>query len=148
MKIGGDLGPLGPEIHLPVEIVSQIVGHVAHLVPSQRILWSCCLVSHDWYEVAVPHLYKYPRLANKNFDLFTRTICPPVNARVRKVGLEDLVKRLDMGRLAYESTNSLTARLLGRVSPSLEYFVAPPVSFRCVSSTTIVMEERIHLTQC
>lgn len=130
MKIGGDIRPLGPEIHLPVEIINQIVGHVAQLVPTQRSLWSCCLLSRDWYEVTVPHLYKYPRLVNKNFDLFTRTICPPIRAHVRKIGLEDLIVRLDMGRLAYESKNSLTARLLGRASASLEYFVAPPVSFR------------------
>lgn len=130
MKIGLDAGPPWPESHLPVEIIGYIIDHVARLTPSARTLWSCCLVSHDWYGVAVPHLYKYPRLVNKNFHLFARTICPPIRAHVRSVGLEGFVRRLDMGRLAYETTNSLTARLIGRAGPSLEYFVAPPVSFR------------------
>ena len=129
MKIGLDAGPPWPESHLPIEIITQIIHHIAHLSASGHTLWSCCLVSHDWYGVAIPYLYRYPRLVNKNFDLFTRTLCPPINAHVRNVGLEGFVRKLDMGRLAYESTNSLTARLLGRVSSSLEYFVAPPVSF-------------------
>jgi len=130
MKIGLDAGPPWPESHLPVEIISQIVHHVARSSSSGRTLWSCCLVSRDWYGVTIPNLYKFPRLVNKNFDLFARTICPPISAHVRNVGLEGFVQRLDMGKLAYESTNSLTARLIGRVGPSLGYFVAPPVSFR------------------
>lgn len=130
MKIGLDAGPPWSESHLPVEIIINIVHQIARFTASTPTLWSCCLVSHDWYGVAVPYLYKYPRLVNKNFDLFARTICPPIAAHVRRIGLEGFVKRLDMGRLAYESTNSLTARLIGRIGQSLENFVAPPVSFR------------------
>lgn len=130
MKIGLDAGPPWSESHLPVEIIGNIVQHIAHSARSTPILWSCCLVSRDWYRAAVPYLYRYPRLVNKNFDLFTRTLCPPISAHVRKVGLEGFVQRLDMGSLAYESSNSLTARLIGRVAQSLKYFVAPPVSFR------------------
>jgi hypothetical protein len=122
MKIGDSLASQRPEVRLPIEIITQIVS----FLPSG---WSCCLVSHQWYSAAISKLYERPRLTGPNFDKFAAVICPPVNAHVRRIGLEHYVKHLDMSSVAYESTNSQTARLLRRVGPSLEDFIAPATSF-------------------
>lgn len=131
MKIG-NYGSSLPELHLPVEIITNIVRFVSHIEDDesqQNDLWACCLVSKAWYSVSIAHLYEFPHLNNKNFDKFARTVCPPVTSNVRHIGLESFIKHLDMGMLAYESSKSLTARLLRRTKVSLESFVAPAVSF-------------------
>jgi hypothetical protein len=45
------------------------------------------------------------------------------------VDLGSLVQVLDLTGLVHHSSNSLTARLLGRVKKSLKIFAAPRVSF-------------------
>lgn len=127
------------------------------LLLAQKTLWACCLVSRSWYTASIEHLYNRPLLNNRNFDLFVRTIAPaasttyshspssakstasssssssPQNPRPRRrVGLEKLIKHLDMSGLSYESSKSLTARLIRRTKDSLESFAAPAITFSYV----------------
>lgn len=117
---------------LPDEILDLIVSYV-RLGSSpnavQRYLWTCCLISRDWYAAAIKHLYAQPILYSRNFDLFARTLSPPLSSRSRRIGLENFVTCLDMGGLAYESKKSTTSRLISRTKASLMEFVAPAVSF-------------------
>lgn len=119
----------GPPVHLPDEIVIQILDYVARLDYAQTSLCSCCLLSRQWYSAAVPYLYARPWISGKNFDQFYRTIVPSVNLHIRKSPLSELVKMLDMSRLVHEGSKKTTARLLGRTKVNLEYFVAPQASF-------------------
>lgn len=68
-------------------------------------------------------------ITGNNFNAFVRAICPSVNAHIRRNGLAELVRRLDMSSLVHNGSKSLTARLLGRVKTRLEEFVAPQASF-------------------
>ena len=131
MKIGPftSFHPLPP---LPTETIEHIITYfdlLQDVILRQRSLWACCLLSRSWYAGTVKTLYRTPVITGRNFDKFSRTICPPVHSKTRAVGLENLVADLDMGTLAYESTKSLTARLLRRTRNSLETFIAPAVSF-------------------
>lgn len=130
MKVGNRIA--GNEVTLPSEVLELILRHVDWRTSTsnrQRDLWACCLLSKAWYSATVKRLYRSPNLTTKNFDLFARTLCPPVNSHVRAIGLEEFIVDLDMGGLAYESTKSLTARLLRRARKSIETFLAPSVSF-------------------
>jgi hypothetical protein len=40
-----------------------------------------------------------------------------------------MIKHLDMREIAYESSNSLTSRLINRTKSSLESFLPPAVTF-------------------
>ncbi|PYI08839.1 hypothetical protein BO78DRAFT_395423 [Aspergillus sclerotiicarbonarius CBS 121057] len=119
------------QIHLPTEIVVEIISFAAaDDARRQPTLHACCLVSRQWYSVAIPFLYEKPRVtAGTAFKNFTDTISPPIGARKNKIHLGSLVHRLDLSGLVYHSSNSLTARLLGRVKDNLEVFLAPRVSF-------------------
>ncbi|EXJ63577.1 uncharacterized protein A1O5_11338 [Cladophialophora psammophila CBS 110553] len=138
MKIG-DPTYRGAQVHLPLEVATLIMAYVAsgHDPDTQTSLWACCLVSKTWYAASVPHLYNRPFLSSWNFDLFTRTICPAAQPRRSRVGLENMIKHLDMSRLAYESTNSLTARLINRIKSSLESFATPAVTFSVSSLASL-----------
>jgi hypothetical protein len=130
MKIG-DGAYRGDVVHLPVEVLSVITAYVAlrHSLESQRSLWACCLVSQAWYAASINHLYYRPHLSPRNFDLFARTVCPPLKARKARVGVEDMIRHLDMREIAYESSNSLTSRMINRTKASLESFLPPAVTF-------------------
>lgn len=122
------------QIHLPTEIVVLIVSFAAtdedDDARRQSTMYACCLVSRRWYSAAVAFLYERPRLdKGLSFKKFTDTVCPPIAARKSKLNLGNLVRRLDLSGLVHHSTNSLTARLLGRVRENLEVFIAPSVSF-------------------
>lgn len=116
-------------VHLPDEIILQILEYIRHFDGSQKTLASCCLLSRQWYTASVPLLYRRPYLYGKNFDPFLRTMCPSINLHVRKSPLSELVRILDMGSLVHQGSRSLTARLLGRTKNNLEEFVAPQASF-------------------
>lgn len=137
MKIIEHIATAQTETRLPSEIIDVIIRHVryASRAPKaiQRDLWSCCCISRDWYVASIKHLYAAPLLSSRNFPEFARTISPPVSARARRIGLEDLVQHLDMGSLAYESKRSTTSRLISRTKTSLVSFVAPAVSFSTTS---------------
>ncbi|KAL9080569.1 MAG: hypothetical protein Q9157_000711 [Trypethelium eluteriae] len=116
-------------ISLPDEILLEVLSYVRDTAGSQQTLWSCCLISRQWYSCAVPFLYEHPNLYGKNFEPFAATICPSVNLHIRKSPLAEYVRGLDMGRLVHQGSKSLTARILGRVKGGLEEFVAPQASF-------------------
>lgn len=122
---------------LPLEIVEQII---SNLVPgygtdrlSQRTLNACGLVARVWYSAAVGPLYESPYITGTNYDRFVATICPSINAHVRKNGLAELVRSLDLCRLVHHGSKSLTARLLGRLKNNLERLVAPKATFGYVT---------------
>ena len=122
----------GTPVYLPDEIILQILDYIGHnedVKESQYTLASCCLLSHQWYDAAIPLLYARPYIYGKNFDPFVKAICPSINLHVRKSPLSELVKVLNMGSLVHQGSRSLTARLLGRTKGSLEEFVAPQASF-------------------
>ncbi|KAL3474176.1 hypothetical protein BJX99DRAFT_232018 [Aspergillus californicus] len=120
-----------PPIHLPTEIVLQIVAEVAvDEFARQPTLYACCLVSRQWYSCAIAPLYEKPRMdTGSSFTKFTKIISPPIAARKSNWNLGQLVHKLDLSRLVHHSSPSLTARLLGRVKDNLEVFYAPRVSF-------------------
>jgi hypothetical protein len=138
MKIGPEAGP---EVPLPIEVVQVIVDIVARIIEDrqqrQTTLWALCLVNRSWYAAGINHLYSWPALGSKNFQLFTRTICPPVSSRARATGLEDLVESIDMRDMAYLSSKSTTAKLLRRTKKSLQTFVAPSHSMSISSLAPI-----------
>lgn len=116
-------------VHLPQEIILQILSYIPRDPTSQSYLHACSLVSRSWYSATVPLLYHSPHFTGKNFRQFVATVCPSINAHIRKSELAGLVRRLDMGNLVHDGSKSLTARLLGRVKGGLEEFVAPQASF-------------------
>jgi hypothetical protein len=133
MKIISDRPGASP-VFLPTEIVIHIVSLVATVMKDvdirQKTLYSCCLVSRQWYSAAIPFLYESPQLEKGNsFEKFTAVVCPPLRAVKGKTNLGSFVRRLDMGLLVHHSSNSLTGRLLGRVKENLEEFTAPAASF-------------------
>jgi hypothetical protein len=121
-------------LHLPTEIIVQIVSHVdGDELQRQKTLHTCCLVSRQWYSAAIAFLYERPRVdSGKAFQKFTETISPPLGARKNKPNLGSFVHRLNLSHLTYHSSNSLTARLLGRIKENLEIFIAPSLSFSYV----------------
>lgn len=120
---------------LPTEIVHQILCSIENEVDDndvnlrQSTLYSCCLVSRQWYSEAVSMLYEEPFIDGSRFQPFAATVCPPLGTRLPKYKLASLVHKLDMGGLVHQSSNSVTARLLGRVKKNLEEFTAPMFSF-------------------
>ncbi len=132
MKIGSAINPEA-FVHLPTELLQQIFVFLKDGTDSQRSFWACCLVSRQWYLAAVPLLYERPCLQGRNFEGFSYSVCPAASIRrSRPAAMREFalyIKHLDMSSLAYESSNSLTARLLGRVKGGLESFVAPARSF-------------------
>ncbi|KAL2849514.1 hypothetical protein BJY01DRAFT_210780 [Aspergillus pseudoustus] len=119
-----------PLIHLPTEIVVQIVADVATDKSAQKSLYACCLVSRQWYSCTITFLYENPQLGTGNsFTKFTNTICPPIGVRKSRWNLGSLVHRLDLSALVHHSSPSLTARLLGKVKDNLEVLLAPRTSF-------------------
>ena len=110
---------------LPPEILNVIFT----LDLSQATLRTCTLVSQSWYKSSIAHLYAYPLITGANFDLFVASVCPSVNAHIRRNGLADLVKVLDMSGLVHNGRKSLTARLLGRLKNNLETFIGPQATF-------------------
>ncbi|KAM0798385.1 hypothetical protein BDR22DRAFT_384004 [Usnea florida] len=114
------------DVQLPQELLQQIFSYLAR---DQKTLHACSLTSSSWYLASVAFLYDSPIITGKNYDSFVRAMCPSVNAHVRRNGLADLVRRLDMSGLVHNGSKSLTARLLGRVKKRLEEFVAPQASF-------------------
>ncbi|KAI4284976.1 MAG: hypothetical protein L6R38_001044 [Xanthoria sp. 2 TBL-2021] len=123
-QIVGDMVPC-----LPIEVLCQVVNYVEFLSSAQRDLWALTLVSRSWYAAAVASLYKKPDISGRNFGLFVRTLCPSINAHIRKTGFSSMVKELNMSKLVHDSSKSLTSRILGRLKDGLEIFVAPQASF-------------------
>lgn len=127
---------------LPVEILVQILSILSSKAPShsslhresQKTLHSCVLVSRLWYNLTLEYLYSNPIFTSRGstFQSFVNTICPSVNAHVKKSDCANMVRKLDMSRLVHEGSKSLTARILSRCKTRLEEFTAPQASFAYV----------------
>ncbi|KAI9889513.1 MAG: hypothetical protein M1814_005207 [Vezdaea aestivalis] len=116
--------------YLPTEIVAEVLDYVTKDPEhAQSNLYNACLVSRAWYSAAISRLYRAPRLKGWNFVIFVNSVCPSINATVRKSPLAPLVEEIDMRHLVYESSKSLTGRLIGRCKENLKVFVAPQASF-------------------
>lgn len=116
--------------HLPLEIMLEILSYLPITRPStQATLHSICLLNNAWYQATIARLYYQPYITGRNFDAFVRTICPSINAHIKRSDLAALVHVLDLSRLVHHSSKSTTARLLGRVKPNLTWFRAPASSF-------------------
>ncbi|KAL8800224.1 MAG: hypothetical protein Q9223_007341 [Gallowayella weberi] len=124
-----DLGSSPQDPRLPTEILLQIVTYVHGFSSAQRDLWAMTLVSRSWYAAAVTTLYRKPEISSKNFNLVVRTLCPSINAHIRKSSFSSMIEELDMSRLVHDSSRSLTSRILGRLKDGLAGFVAPQSSF-------------------
>ncbi|KAJ5399132.1 hypothetical protein N7465_009621 [Penicillium sp. CMV-2018d] len=127
-------------VHLPTEILVHIAKSIFDdwlddddgddFPHPQVTLQKFCAVSRQWYSAGIGFLYYRPQLSKGNsFSLFANTVCPPLRSRERKADLGSLVQILNLGALVHHSSNSLTARLLGRVKKHLKAFVAPRISF-------------------
>ncbi|CAI7580063.1 unnamed protein product [Penicillium glandicola] len=123
-------------VHLPTEVLIHIAKfilddwHNTDPPSFQVTLQRFCAVSRQWYSAGIEFLYYRPQLDEGNsFLLFTNTVCPPLRSRARKVDLGSLVQVLNLASLVHHSSNSLTARLLGRVKKNLKTFAAPRISF-------------------
>jgi hypothetical protein len=133
--------PTTKPIFIPTEIILQIVSRLdrgLHGHERQQTLYSVCLVSHQWYSAALSFLYSRPRLEKGNaYRKFTDVLCPPAGLPKTSKDLGGLVRRLDLSRLVHHSSNSMTARLIGRVKENLEVFIAPAAGFSYVSPSPI-----------
>lgn len=136
---------------LPLEIVTQITSLFPSLAQvrcdretCQSTLAACCLVSRMWYCAAIAPLYENPYITGRNYEKFMATMCPSINAHVRKNGLANLVKTLDLHRLVYHGSKSKTARLLGRVKNQLEVFTAPQATFGVASLAALGKCKNLH----
>ena len=116
-------------VQIPQELLQQIFFYISG---NQKALHACSLTSVSWYSASIAYLYEDPVVTGKNYNAFVQAICPSVNAHVRRNGLAELVRKLDMSSLVHNGSKSLTARLLGRVKIGLEEFVAPQASFAYV----------------
>lgn len=114
---------------LPYEIIQEILSYFPQDHSSQPILRTCTLISRAWYSATIARLYQHPHIPGPNYESFVNAVCPSINAHIRRNGLAELVKTLDLGSLVHHGRKSLTARLLGRVKGHLEVFVAPQTSF-------------------
>jgi len=124
--------PVRPPLpNLPQEVILQIVDHLDHAPEHdpQRTLWAVSLLNRNWYSASIEALYKYPRLSSKNYDCFVDTVCPSINAHVKKTELASMVKVLDLSQLVFAGTKSFIARLLRRIKDNLESLKAPQTSF-------------------
>ena len=117
---------------LPLEVIDNILSFVPRVPASQPTLHACTLISRAWYSAAIGRLYEVPTITGRNYDMFTKSICPSINAHIRKNGLAELVRVLDLSVLVHHGSKSLTARLLGRVKAGLVELVAPQASFGSV----------------
>lgn len=127
-------------IFIPTEIILQIVSRLDRSLRGherQQTLYNVCLLSHQWYSAALSFLYSRPRLEKGNaYRKFTDVLCPPAGLPKTSMMSKDLggfVRRLDLSRLVHHSSNSMTARLIGRVKENLEVFIAPAAGFSYVN---------------
>ncbi|KAH0563293.1 hypothetical protein GP486_002133, partial [Trichoglossum hirsutum] len=60
-------------VHLPTELVLTILSFLPPGPFSQPTLHACALASRQWYEAAIPSLYRSPHLTPRNFKQFAAT---------------------------------------------------------------------------
>ena len=104
---------------LPIEIIVWIFEIYCH---TYRIRSKHLTLSKLLYAALVPLVYHHPVLKATNFYGF-------VDAITKKRHLGRQVKQLDMSTVVQLGKNAFVAKLLKRLAPSLETFVAPCTSF-------------------
>lgn len=124
-------------VHIPAEILIQIISYVQEHKDSCTFrlntngpLYTCCLVSRDWYAVAMPALYRNPILNDRNLELFLSTVYPYRATTLRDQGNFglSLIKELHLGVMTGFNSGSRilsSKRVLDRCKEKLQVFVAP-----------------------
>lgn len=124
-------------VYLPAEILIHIFSYVqphtdtcSFLLKTNAPLYTCSLVSRDWYAAAMPVLYRNPVLNGRNLDLFLSTVYPYRATTLGDKGNFGLcmIKELHLGVLTGFNSGSRilsTKRVLDRCKDRLEVFVAP-----------------------
>jgi hypothetical protein len=116
-------------VHLPSQVVSNIVSFLLLEENLQGTLYVLCLVSRIWYSACIESLYQCPALDERRSQLFIRTICPPRNLGETKRPLSQYVKTLDMSAWHYDISEHAMGKVLRRVAGGLEVFAAPNIHF-------------------
>lgn len=129
-------------VYLPVEILIHIFSYVQPrtdgcpvLLKTKAPLYTCSLVSRDWYAAAMPFLYRSPVLNDRNLDLFLSTVYPYKATTLGDKGNFGLciIKELHLGVLTGFNSGSRilsTKRVLDRCKDNLGVFVAPRTGTR------------------
>lgn len=90
MKVLGSASHTIYANYLPDEILLDILDYIPASPSSQSTLAHFCLVSKQWYNVGIHRLCEAPNLVGKGYDLFVRTVCPSLNAHIKKSELAGL----------------------------------------------------------
>lgn len=104
---------------LPLEIIAHIMEILSY---RNELKVKFLLISKLLYLVAMPMLYRSPRLRGDNFYQFVETL----NSK-KLVGLH--IRTLDLASVNQLGKNAFVAKLLKRSKASLQNFVAPQTSF-------------------
>ncbi|KAI9760325.1 MAG: hypothetical protein M4579_001729 [Chaenotheca gracillima] len=115
--------------YLPPELMVEVLSSLPDNKSTQRTLYSVCLTSRQWYRAAIPLLYRRPRVQGKSFEIFVKAISASKRGRTSGGDLATYVQVLDLSKLVHESSKSLLARLIRRVSGGLRVLIAPQSSF-------------------
>ena len=124
-------------VYLPAEILIEIFSYVqprtdscSFLLKANAPLYTCSLVSRDWYAAAMPALYRNPVLNDRNLELFLSTVYPHRATTLGDTGNFGLgmIKKLHLGMVTGFNSGSRilsTKRVIDRCKDKLEVFVAP-----------------------
>lgn len=98
--------------YLPDELLLEILKYIERWDTNdkQDALAQFSAVCRQWHNVAIPILYESPYLAGHAYELFVRTICPSVIARIKPSALSGLVRVLDLSHIVHNSNKATTAR--------------------------------------
>ncbi|EEH22355.1 hypothetical protein PABG_04566 [Paracoccidioides brasiliensis Pb03] len=129
---------------VPAEIIIHILSYLRDQPAGQHTLYSCCLVSRQWYSAALPLLYERPYIWGSNFEKFALAVCPPAAAYAPRGDLGRFVRWLDFGGLVHHLSTSMTTRFLGRVRDNVEVFVAPASGFSTVNLSAVSKCKRLR----
>ena len=118
--------PRIPAPDLPFEIILLILEYLVKQTDDlQNTLCRVSLFCRGWYAASVYSLFNAPHANISRFHRFVEIVCMPVNAKFCDNGLASNITRLQLAGLGRGTSRTLVARLLRRVSGTLEDFVAP-----------------------
>jgi hypothetical protein len=111
-------------VHLPSEMLLDILSFVKVQKDAQKTLSSCCLVSRSWYSVAIVQLYHSPIIEKEMYGLFIRTMFAS-NSVPNIQSPSKFVRTLDMRNWPHVVHERVTIDLLEAVEEGLEVFIGP-----------------------
>lgn len=126
--------PFAPQ--LPLEIILHIFEYTRWRNGDRITTWddrmqpllnTLSQVCRSWYAAFICYLYNSSHVKGSRYHRFVNVICAPVNAKSRRSGLAEHIKRLDLIAFLDEGGGSPTAKLIRRVKSNLIEFMAPQV---------------------